>query len=962
MKKHLSFILLLTMFVSGCAKNGLEEKQLQPVSGRVFTASFESEDARTYVEEGNLLRWNAGDQISLFDSNTLNRQYQFDGETGDNAGTFSIVNAPFGTGNDLNCHYALYPYASNVKITENGVITATLPAVQSYAENSFGLGANTMVAVTKDTKDTFLKFRNVGGYLKLQLYGENATVKSITLTGNNNEKLAGKATITPAYGQSPTIVMSDDATTSITLDCGDGVQIGTTEETATAFWVVVPPTTFEEGFDITITDVDGDTFTKSTSNAVVVERNTIKPMAAFEVVTVEVIPNNQIWYTATSKLEPHNSNAFDVNVLTNIWDETTKSGVITFDGKVSKIGYMAFYLSKDLTSICIPNSVTTIGDAAFSYCENLNSIEMPNSLTSIGIGVFKNCLNLSTVTVPNHVTSISKDLFFNCKNLKEIIIPNSVDTIEKSAFQYCNSLTNITIPNSVTTIGDYAFNNCKSLPHVSISDSVISIGIDAFSYCDNLSQITVGNNVTTIGVGAFRYCNNLTDLTIPNSVTSIGASTLWGCTNLSSITISNNITTIEDTLFYQCNNLKTVTIPSNVTSIGKESFYGCSNLTKITIPENVVAIGDSAFDNCNGLKEIYCTPIIPPSGGNYAFYNNSSECKIYVYNECVDAYKSAWSNYANIIYANGNYPSETLTYIYYTTYDEQPITSDKLAIRSNVYNNGQGEMVIYGELKLIPDSAFYNCDKLTSITLPDCVNMIGKRAFDDCDSLLSVNLGNGITVIGDNAFNSCDNLTSITLPDNVTTIGYYAFYGCKKLEYVTLGKGISTMGLYVFEGCDRLEEFRGEFASNDGRCIVIGGVLYSFAPYDIAEYTIPNSVTHIQWYAFRNISSLTTITISDCVRSIGDSAFYGCSNLTTVTISDKIEYIDAYAFYSCNKLKSVYCMATEPPRLGDKAFYNNAYGRKIYVPYESIDKYKDSYANNGWNDYEYYSSITGYQF
>jgi hypothetical protein len=139
------------------------------------------------------LRWNAGDQITIFDSNTLNQQYQFDGETGDNGGTFSKVSNSFGTGNDLNCHYAVYPYNKDIKITETGVITATLPAEQSYAENSFGLGANTMVAVTKDVDDTFLKFRNVGGYLKLQLYGENVTVKSITLTGNNNEKLAGKA-------------------------------------------------------------------------------------------------------------------------------------------------------------------------------------------------------------------------------------------------------------------------------------------------------------------------------------------------------------------------------------------------------------------------------------------------------------------------------------------------------------------------------------------------------------------------------------------------------------------------------------------------------------------------------------------------------------------------------------------------------------------------------------------------
>ena len=264
MRRYFSLLCILALLV-GCYNTDeqLINKQI-PSDGRIFTASFEQNDTRTYVEEGNLLRWNAGDQITIFDSNTLNQQYQFDGETGDNGGTFSKVSNSFGTGNDLNCHYAVYPYNKDIKITETGVITANLPAEQSYAENSFGLGANTMVAVTKDVDDTFLKFRNVGGYLKLQLYGENVTVKSITLTGNNNEKLAGKATITPAYGQSPTLAMSDDATTSITLDCGDGVKIGATEETATAFWITVPPTTFEEGLTITVTEVDGESFTKST--------------------------------------------------------------------------------------------------------------------------------------------------------------------------------------------------------------------------------------------------------------------------------------------------------------------------------------------------------------------------------------------------------------------------------------------------------------------------------------------------------------------------------------------------------------------------------------------------------------------------------------------------------------------------------------------------------------------------
>ena len=282
MKKYFSLICLLTILFSGCNQEKLLNNRSTTSESRTFTASFEQNESRTYIEEGNLLRWTEGDQISLFEGNTLNRQYQFDGKTGDNSGTFSLVVKPFGTGNDLTAHYAVYPYASNIKITEKGVITATLPAEQSYAENSFGLGANTMVAVTEDIDDSFLPFKNVGGYLKLQLYGDNVTVKSITLTGNSGEKLAGKATITPIYGENPTINMTDEATESITLNCGDGIKIGTTAETATKFWIVAPPTIFENGFTIKVANTENVEFVKSTSNRIVLERNVIKPMTAIK--------------------------------------------------------------------------------------------------------------------------------------------------------------------------------------------------------------------------------------------------------------------------------------------------------------------------------------------------------------------------------------------------------------------------------------------------------------------------------------------------------------------------------------------------------------------------------------------------------------------------------------------------------------------------------------------------------
>ncbi|MBQ8520421.1 MAG: hypothetical protein IJ456_03380, partial [Bacteroides sp.] len=228
MKNVVSFIFLLALLVSGCSQEEMSKHGTSSTSeGRVFTTSFEQNDSRTYVEDGHLSRWTEGDRISLFDASTLNCQYLFAGDTGDSGGTFFMLSKPEGTGTALSTNYGVYPYSENVKMTEDGVISVTLPSEQHYAENSYGLGDNIMVAVTENADDTFLKFKNVGGCFKLQLYGDNVTVKSITLKGNNGEKIAGKATITATYDKAPAVTMVEEAITSITLDCGKtGVKIG----------------------------------------------------------------------------------------------------------------------------------------------------------------------------------------------------------------------------------------------------------------------------------------------------------------------------------------------------------------------------------------------------------------------------------------------------------------------------------------------------------------------------------------------------------------------------------------------------------------------------------------------------------------------------------------------------------------------------------------------------------------
>ena len=252
-------------------------------SATLLTAGFgEDVEARTYLEEGLYMHWHADDRITTFYGNTLNCEYRFLGKTGDTSGQFQLVaDGTLGTGNNLDKNYAVYPFDANTTISDLGAISCTLPTTQSYAPNSFGIGANTMVAVTKSVEDTFLAFKNVGGFLKIKMYGD-ATISNIVLRGNNGEPIAGSATIVGSFDGVPSVEMGADATTTITLDCGEGVALGDSAETATNFWFVVPETTFTKGITIVATDASGNTFEQSTSNTVKVERNTITPMQAFE--------------------------------------------------------------------------------------------------------------------------------------------------------------------------------------------------------------------------------------------------------------------------------------------------------------------------------------------------------------------------------------------------------------------------------------------------------------------------------------------------------------------------------------------------------------------------------------------------------------------------------------------------------------------------------------------------------
>ena len=259
------FLIAALSSLTGCSVSDLStDNQSEEITGnRNFYATIEGNDNATkvYFDEEIRLRWNEEDLITVFDGTTRNKKYIFLGKDGDNCGEFDWVKSGFGAGNDINCNCAVYPYASTTRCVEtnSGDITYikyNLSATQVYKEKSAGKDANVMVAVTANDEDTDLKFKNVCSYLCVKLYGAAQKVGSIVFQGNNNEAITGEAAIVPVYGGEPSLSVNGTGTT-ITLECEEGVTVGTTKEDATEFWIVVPPLTYSEGYKVTVNGYNG---------------------------------------------------------------------------------------------------------------------------------------------------------------------------------------------------------------------------------------------------------------------------------------------------------------------------------------------------------------------------------------------------------------------------------------------------------------------------------------------------------------------------------------------------------------------------------------------------------------------------------------------------------------------------------------------------------------------------------
>ena len=428
---------------------------------------------------------------------------------------------------------------------------------------------------------------------------------------------------------------------------------------------------------------------------------------------------------------------------------------------------------------------------------------------------------------------------------------------------------------------------------------VYSASIISNTYENNKGIIKFDGPLTVIGELAFLNCQTLTSITIPNSVVEIGEGTFSNCSNLATFhsrfaSADKRFLIIDGVLigFAGAANAIPYTIPNGVTRIGGRAFYGCTKSpTKLTIPDSVTEIGPYAFVRCEPLTSIT------------------------IGNGVTKIEEKAF----------GGNPNLKTIYSKFASEDNRCLIIDGELV--GFAPSGLGSYTLPSSITKIRSQVFLECSSLTNLTIPNSVTEIGESAFSGSTSIRSVVLPESITKIDQRTFYNCANLKSVTIPEGITEIGNYAFYNCTNLTSITVPDSVTSIGEAAFRKCQALESVK---LSENLTTITVWmlaetKIATNVLGYDV--FTIPDSVTKIEYYAFESCPILFKLVIPKNVRSIGQ--IYSTSSSSSFS---KIQYIE--------------CRPTTPPEISSSTIPASV--TDIVVPKASYDKYK---AATGWSKF-----------
>ncbi len=632
---------------------------------------------------------------------------------------------------------------------------------------------------------------------------------------------------------------------------------------------------------------------------------------------------------------------------------TSNDGYYTYDEYGNRIWVNDFYSG----NIVVPAQVaygstiyrvTSIGSSVFCFCPELTSITIPVSITSAN-GIGYECPKLTSIIW--NAKRINEDDGYNIFAFYEdtecpvtsFIFGDEVEYIPSGLCQNMNKLTSITIPKNVKIMGNEVFRGCINLNSVVWNAKECNkerYQYNMFGYDLSITSFVIGNAVEYLPSGLGNGLRNITTLTIPKSVTAIGSETFNGASKLEQTNYTGDLaswckirfegwgsspTNSSHNLFIDGKEITgELIIPDGITTIYHSTFRGLDKLTKLSIPNSVTKIEEAAFGNCINLTEVNI--------GNgldtldvYAFYQNKSlktficqSTKAIEYFECEDEYKDAYFE---------DYAAEGAFLLCNKQLDSIVAPAQFFDLAEIVWSN------LAKNLRYIK----VNNGKLTADAFA-----VMNRSYKILTHLDLANTTN--TEIADEAFKGSYKLETLLLPSQLERIGYMAVADCKNLQAIDIPATVTDIDDSAFENCRSIQT------------LTFGGQQPANAPHSKVETPFmaspqasqTSALQRIGNWAFYNCHELQHLEIPEGVTEIGAAAFYGCTYLEDLTLPATVQAIGDNCFALCSKLNKITCLATTPPTIEAKTFYDVKRSIPLYVPEASINDYaNDTY----WSEF-----------
>jgi len=429
---------------------------------------------------------------------------------------------------------------------------------------------------------------------------------------------------------------------------------------------------------------------------------------------------------------------------------------------------------------------------------------------------------------------------------KDVSVPTEVEIIDKGAFEDVTTMESIVIPYSVKRIKAFAFWGCYNLSKVSLAGGLKEIGDYVFANCKGLQTFTVPKTITSIGIGAFEDCVNLTDITIPPEVTFIHETAFEGC--------------------------KKLVIHAEMGSYAwkyAQDFY--ERQKEMEEYEDVPGYDPSKSETTENPEENTDTEIVESPSNTLLGTTFVVGNQAVVFIDNTDQYVIDGSMVGK--------EDDTTTGL-----ENQPIYDDNNSIlKYSIVDN-----------RIVADQAYYRSQNLDNLVLSKGITEVGEFSFAR-SSLKSISIPDTTTTISYGAFYHCDALQSVVLPNSIQCVEPKAFTYTKWVEdFLTDGTGSKTDFL-VSGGV--LVAYRGHSTAVDipeGVRVIAAEV---FADHkEISSVHFPNSLTVVGEAAFEGCDGLSTIIWGSGLKEIKDRAFCD-SYLSDVTIPESVTQLGCKVFH-----------------------------------------------------------------